>query len=265
MRGFLRALRELPDNPIARREWRSLVHDLRDGRMWLYLRQPRDARGWALRALLWCSLLPYGLWAALTALSPWASQNGLLPLRLDALALCFLLIGLYLCLMSAAVMAPSITRERERQTWETLRTTGTSTHELLLGLLCGRLAPVLAGYLVVGMVWTYTRPHYAPLLQPFTPVRLSGQQIALLAWELAFLAAGSGSLSLAASAWCRKSGTADTVAAAGVLLLFGGLFVALVAAPALSGAVILLAGGVITLLVGYLAALWGVARKANRA
>lgn len=261
MTAFLAALRTLPDNPFARREWRSLRHELRDWRVWLYLRQPRDARGWALRAVAWCSLLPYALWAALAVFHPWAVHNALLPLRFEVLPLCFLLVGLYLALLSATIMANCIVRERERDTWEALRSTGASHHELLLGLLAGRLAPLLAGFLVVGMVWTYTRPHYAPLLQPDLMVRMSGPQTALLVWELAFVAAGAGSLSLAASAWCRRSGTANAAAAVDVLLLIGGLLGALLALPQVEGGVIVLVGSGTALLAGYLSALYGLQRN----
>jgi hypothetical protein len=264
MTGFLAALRGLPDNPVACREWRSLRHDLRDWRVWLYLRQPRDARGWALRALAWCALLPYALWAALAPLQPWYLR-WLGPLRLfDLLLLCFALVGLYLSLMSAAVMAPSIVRERERETWEALRTAAAGPHELLLGLLLGRLLPLLAGFLVLGMVWSYTRPHYAPLLQAYAPVRSSGPQIALLVWELALVAAGAGCLSLAASAWCRQGGTANAVAAADVLLLIGGLLGALLALPRVEGAVILAAGSATAILAGYLSAFYGLQRDAGK-
>lgn len=264
MTGFLAALRGLPDNPIARREWRSLRHELRDWRVWLYVRQPRDARGWALRALAWCALLPYALWAALAGLERWRSMWLDLPRFLDLVLLCFALVGLYLSLMSAAVMAPSIVRERERETWEALRSTATGPHELLLGLLLGRLAPLLASFLAVGMVWSYSRPHYAPLLQSYAPVRSSGPQIALLVWELALVAAGAGSLSLAASAWCRKGGTANAVAAADVLLLIGGLLSALLALPRIEGAVILFAGSSAAIIAGYLSAFHGLQRDASK-
>jgi len=263
MTGFPGALAGIAENPVARREWRGLAHELGDWRVWLYLRQPRQARGWAVRALLGCALLPYALWATLATLHPWASRNGLAPLRIDVLPLGFLLVGLYLCLASGAVMALSIARERERETWETLRTTTASAHELLLGLLFGRLTPLLAGFLIVGMVWSYARPHYAPLLRPYMVVRLSGQQIALLVWELAFVAAGAGSLSLAASAWCRKSGTANAVAAADVLLLIAGLLGAVMGLPRVEGAVILLAGSGTAILAGYLSALYSLQRDAE--
>lgn len=260
MSGFLEALRRLPDNPILRREWRSLAHELRDWRVWLYLRQPRDARGWAVRALAWCALLPYALWAALARL-----PAGLLAAvgrgYVDLLLLCYALVGLYLCLLAAAVMAGSIVRERERETWEALRTTGTSCHELLLGLLCGRLLPVFVIYLAAGMVWSYARPHYAPLLQRYAPVFASGPQIALLVWEWALLGAGAGTLALAISAHARRMAPANAWSAAGVIVWVTGLLALLVILPGAPAEAIFLFGNLAMVVASYLGARNGLRRE----
>lgn len=260
MSGFLAALRHLPDNPILRREWRSLAHELRDWRVWLYLRQPRDARGWAVRALSWCALLPYALWAALKVL-----PAGVLPPAggrwyFDLLLLCYALVGFYLCLLATAVMAGSIVRERERETWEALRTTGTSYHDLLLGLLCGRLLPVLGTFLAAGMVWSYARPQYAPLLQRYAPVFASGPQIALLAWEWAFLGSGAGTLALAVSARARRMTAANAWAAASVSFWVGVLLALLVIVPGAPAAAIFLLGNLVMVVASYLSA-WNSLRR----
>lgn len=263
MTAFLAALRTLPDNPILRREWRSLGRELGDWRIWLYLRQPRDARGWALRAVAWCALLPYALCAVLAASHSWLRQYSSLPLQIGVLQFSFVLVGFYLCLMSAGVMASGISRERERETWEALRTTASLSHELLLGLLVGRLVPLLVVFLAVGLVWSYTRSHYAPLLQPYQIVGIAREQIELLTWELLSVAAGSGTLALGTAAWCRKTAMANAAAAGDVLFLISGLIGAGLAFPEIGGDTILPLGSGFAMFAGYLGAYYGLQRESS--
>jgi hypothetical protein len=264
MTAFLAALRALPDNPILRREWRSLGRELGDWRIWLYLRQPRDARGWALRALLWCSLMPYGVWAVLEALRQWFLPWYARPWHFSPLMLGFALVGLYLSLMCAVVMASSIAQERERDTWELLRITSATGHVLLVGLLFGRLAPLPLGFLLVGLIWDLTRAHYAALVVPLSPMLFGHLEIARVVGTLGLLAVGAGILSMGISAWCRSARTSGVLSVGGVVLWVGGLFWALMERSSPLGEAIFFSGIGVTIVLGYLVALWGLRLNAGR-
>jgi hypothetical protein len=213
----------LLDNPLARREWRALAHQGRDWRLWVGLRMPKDVRGWGLPAVVWFCLAPYVVWAALAAGHRVAPQyftyRGPYGPTVDVLALCLALLGVYVCLVAVALMAPALAREREKETWDALRTTVTSPREIVFGLMAGRLAPLLAAYLAAGLFWVLARPHYAPLLQPHAPFLLDRLQVALLVAETAALALAAGALATAASAWCRTTGKAVVLSVTAVLLL----------------------------------------------
>ena len=220
--GLLTALRRLGDNPIALREWRGLLHQCRDWRLWLGLRLPKDARGWGVPAVAWFAVAPFLLWGmvkllqkAIPSLNFQASSPG--DPSLDLLSLTLLALALYSACSAVGLMAPAVVRERERETWEQLRTAALSRDEILVGLLAGRLAPVLAMLLVAGGTWVALRPVYAPLLQAMTPFRMTSVQITtLVGMSMAFVLA-SGTLSLAASTWSRRTGTAVLAATFGLL------------------------------------------------
>lgn len=237
------SLKSLSENALAQREWRGLLHQSRDWRLWVGLRVPKDARGWGLPAVAWCCILPYALALMLRWVQGWLPrQYGYLPPAAmpDVLALSFGLVGLYLCLISAALMAPAITREREKETWETLRAAVGSPHEILVGLAAGRLGPVLAGYAAVAAFWWLTRPHYTPLFAHIAPFRLGPGELALLLVQMGALAAAAGAAALAASACLRTTGRAVLASTMVSLLLFGAGALIWFGIPRLPGALLIL-------------------------
>lgn len=222
--GFLRALLGLPHNPLALREWRGLAHQARDWRLWLGLRIPKDARGWGVPAIVWFALAPYIVLGALrlaNRISPGTFQHPPQPglPQVDALGLCMGLLSLYGALIAIGLMAPVITRERERETWESLRSTTTTGHEIVLGLVAGRLGPILAALAAVGLAWILLRPHYAPLFQPLAPFTLDARQVGLLVLLSCAVCLALGLLATATSACCRSTGMAVVAATAGALVL----------------------------------------------
>src|SRR5262249_50059483 len=147
MRRFLLGL---ADNPLARREWGGVVRQSRDWRLLVGPRGPPGARGWGPPAGPRCCILPLRLAFLRPRVRGWPPPPwGYLPAAdmPDVLLMSFGLVGLYLCLIAVALMAPAIAREREKETWEILRATVASPREIVVGLLAGRLGPVLAGYL----------------------------------------------------------------------------------------------------------------------
>lgn len=228
--SFLAAVRGLPDNPLARREWRGLLRQSRDWRLWVGIRLPADARGWGMPSLALCCLLPYFLGFLLGVLHRvLPAQYGFLPPREmpDILAISFGLVGLYLSLITIALLAPALSRERERETWDALRSTITSPHEILVGLLVGRAGPVFATYLLVSLVWVATRSTYVPLFAPHAPFRLGYLALAVLLAELAAIGIAVAGISLAASAAHRSSGRAVLTSLTASLVLGGGVGAAL--------------------------------------
>jgi len=260
MKGFLAALRGLPDNPVARRELRGLSRQLADWRFWCYLQGPRGATAWAVRAVGWCAPAPYLFWAFFAVCRLFWRRLSIELADSNLLGVGFLLVGVSVAVIAAAIMSPSLASEREKETWGALRTALSSRHEILLGLLAGRVAPIIAAFLAAGMFWTWARPHYAPGLHPYTPGLLSDGEIALLVWLALAVAAAAGMLGLAASAWCRSSSRSAAVTA--------GLVGALLAAPVLvtgwlphvHGAVITVLCALTAAVAGYVVAYRGLAR-----
>jgi ABC-type Na+ efflux pump permease subunit len=258
--GFWRAVRDLPQNPLAQREWRGLLHQSRDWRLWVGLRIPKDARGWGVPAVVWFSLAPYIVLGALHLANRVAPGTFRYPPEpgiphIDALALCMVLLCVYIALLGVALMAPTLTRERERETWESLRTTIASPHDIVLGLLAGRLGPVLAAHLLVGLVWVLLRPHYAPQLQSVAPFTLDQPQIALLVWLGAAATLALSTVAAAASAHCRSTAMALVLAAAATFVF---AFLAVIAAVAVGGPLGLLALSAAVTLAAYGSAVRGV-------
>lgn len=258
--SFILSVRGLPDNPLTRREWRALAHQSRDWRLWLGLKIPKDARGWGLPAIAWCCILPYALAFALRMIQGWVPrQYGYLPPEQmpDVLALSFGLVGFYLCLISVALMAPAITREREKETWEALKTSVSSPTEIVLGIAAGRLGPVLVAYAAVGLFWLLARPHYAPLFAQYAPFRLDSLQLALLLAEGGALACACGALALAASTGVRSTGRAVLLAVWAVLGLGGLIAVPLMLLPSIPHPLIVFPVAIAATVGGYLLALHG--------
>ncbi len=228
--SLLSALAELPENAIARREWRALGHQSRDWRLWLGLRLPKDARGWGLPAIVWCAVIPYALWGIARIAIPWVEKQ-VGPLSTaqalgipDALMLCCSLVGLYLALISVALMATAVTREREQETWESLRTTAASSDDILLGLLAGRLGPPLLGFLLVGVFWVATLGHTTELLSRYLPTRMDGPALGWLVLESVLMALSLGLVATAISTRCRRSGVAVVASTGASILLLLGAF-----------------------------------------
>jgi hypothetical protein len=254
--GFLSAVLRLPDNPLALREWRGLQHQARDWRLWLGLRIPKDARGWGLPAIAWFFLAPYIVWGALSlgrrvAPAYFDFTGG--P-TVDILALCFGMLALYPAVAAAALMAGAVSRERERETWDALRSTMASPDDILVGLLAGRLGPVLLSYGAVGAFWIAALPHYAPLMRSFTPFTWSAAQLAMVVAASLALCAAVGTLSLAASVALRQTGAATTVSMVAAILLGSAVTAALVLAPGMPGLLIALGVMLPVTLLSYAAA-----------
>jgi len=238
--SLLPALLRLSSNPIARRELRGLVHQFKDWRLWVGVRLPKDARGWGVPAVAWFCLLPYIIWAALSNLdrvvparAP-VSGPSLAPM-LDVMAICLVLLSVYLWGLAIALMAPSVTREREKETWESLKVTAATPEDIVLGLLGGRLLPVLGAYLLVGIVWVALLPHYAPLLEPYSPFQMGASHLAGYVLLSALMALCIGIVSMAASAWCKTSGRAVLMATTLGIVLCGAVGWTLLWAPWITG------------------------------
>ena len=205
--GFWEAFFTLRENPIAAREWRSLRKSLRDLRLWLGLRIPRDSREWGVPVIAWTALVPYVTWGMMLItrrLDPEFVAD--LPrLRIDITAGCFLLFCGYSVLMSAVIMASAVTRERERETWDLLRSAALGRHEVLTGLIGGLLGPILAAQAIVGAVWLVTRPHYRALLREIAPVFFSPMQVAEIVIATLFASLALGVVALAFSTVSSRS------------------------------------------------------------
>jgi hypothetical protein len=210
------------ENPIVRRELRGFGHRLRDWRLWVGLRLPREPREWGLPAITWFALAPYIQWVLLLGLRRF---NPSLREYVDPGAIfgIFLFgLGLYTCIVATVIGATAITREREQATWEQVAITPMTTVELLLGYWLSRVIPLGLGSLVSLLTWVLLYPHYMSLLERLGPFDFS--QTYLLAYglyllvELLFLSA----LGLMFSTFCRSSAAAATLALTGAVVI--GLF-----------------------------------------
>lgn len=215
-------------------------------------------------AVAWFCIAPYVVWAALSVGHRFAPETFSYPPppgipSIDILALCFVLLGAYVGLISIAVMAPAIARERERETWETLRVSVSSRHDILLGLLVGRVGPILAAHFLAGLFWVLTRSHYASLLQRYSPFWLEQPALALLVWETLIAAFGLGCMAMAFSTYCRTTGLALVFSAAGFLLWTGTLVAAILVIP-VSGPFIVLVWSVGLAILSYALAARGLDR-----
>jgi hypothetical protein len=210
------------ENPIVRRELRGFGHRLRDWRLWVGLRLPREPREWGLPAITWFALAPYIQWVLLLALwrfSPslrqYVDPGGIFEVFLFGL-------GLYACAVATVIGATAVTREREQGTWEQVAITPMTTVELLLGYWLSRAIPLGLGVLVSLLTWLLLYPHYVSLLERLGPFDFSQKDLLLgglyLLVELLFLSA----LGLMFSTFCRSSAAATTLALTGAVVI--GLF-----------------------------------------
>jgi len=207
--GFWNAVRLLGDNPLAYREWRGLCAQMRDWRLWVGLRVPRDGRGWGLPAVALFILAPYILWLLLLPMSRFDSHSARQAgYYLNVLGLIAVASGLYLVLICVHLCAAGFQRERERETWPLLALTTLTNDELLLGFAVGRMGPVVLGGALAGGTLALLRPNYAALLADLAPVTL-----------------GSGEI-LLATAWCLLLGMVGGVWALSVATLAPSVFLA---------------------------------------
>ena len=259
------ALKRLRDNPILWREWRGLAHQSRDWRLWVGLRVPKDARGWGVPAVAWFLPAPYFTWWAVR-FTAWISPTAFpFPppsgtIVIDILALVMAMCAVYVCLIAVGVMAPTISRERERLTWDILRSATASPHDIALGLLVGRLAPVIVAWLAAGAFWVLARPHYAGLLVRTSQFRFDRAEVALLVLLSGVLGCAVGTLALAASAWCGRTALAILLSVVALVLLFaliGGAFWLL---PAASAPGILIGTAIIATIAAYALSVAGLKR-----
>jgi hypothetical protein len=207
------------ENPIVRRELRGFGHRLRDWRLWVGLRLPREPREWGLPAITWFALAPYIQWVLLLALRrlspslmPYVDPGGIFEIFLFGL-------GFYTCIVATVIGATAITHEREQGTWEQVAITPMTTVELLLGYWLSRALPLALGALVSLLTWLLLYPHYVSLLErlgkfDFTQADLFRYGLILLV-ELLFLSA----LGVMFSAFCRSSAAAATLALTGAVVI----------------------------------------------
>jgi hypothetical protein len=207
------------ENPIVRRELRGFGHRLRDWRLWIGLRLPREPREWGLPAITWFALAPYIQWVLLLALrrlSPSLKQY----VDPGAIFEIFLFgLGLYACAVATVIGATAVTREREHRTWEQVAITPMTTVELLLGYWLSRAIPLGLGALVSLLTWVLLYPHYVSLLAQMGPFDFSQRDLMFFGLyfllELLFLNA----LGLMFSTFCRSSAAAATLAVFGAVVI----------------------------------------------
>jgi ABC-type transport system involved in multi-copper enzyme maturation permease subunit len=206
------------ENPIVRRELHGFGHRLRDWRLWIGLRLPREPREWGLPAITWFALAPYIQWVLLLALGRFSPSLLQYAGPGDIFALFLLGLGFYACAVATVIGATTITREREQVTWEQVAVTPMTTAELVLGYWLARALPLVLGVLVSLSVWVLLYPHYMPLLERFGPVDLSQKELLFFGlWLMVDILSWNG-LGLMFSTLCRSSAVA-TVAAVVCLIV----------------------------------------------
>jgi ABC-2 family transporter protein len=211
--------RAIWENPIVRRELHGFGHRLRDWRLWVGIRLPREPREWGLPAITWFALAPYIQWVLLLALERF---NPSLMRYADPgtiFGVFVLGLGFYACAVAVVIGATTVTREREQATWEQVAVTPMTTAELVLGYWISRALPLGLGVLVSLSTWVLLYPHYMPLLERLGP--FGWNQVDLISFgiwlliEVLFLNA----VGLMFSTLCRSSAVAATVAFGGVVLI----------------------------------------------
>src|SRR5262249_28223443 len=145
--------RAIWENPIVRRELHGFGHRLRDWRLWVGLRLPREPREWGLPAIAWFALAPYILWVLLLvlgrvdpSLKQYADPGTVFEVFLLGL-------GTYACAVATVIGATTVTREREQATWEQVTVTPMTASELVLGYWLARALPLAIGVLVSLLTW----------------------------------------------------------------------------------------------------------------
>lgn len=216
------------ENPIVRRELRGFGHHLRDWRLWVGLRLPREPREWGLPAITWFALAPYILWLLLLALervSPSLRQY-IAPGTIFSI---FLLgLGVYASAVATVIGATTVTREREQATWEQVAVTSMTGSELVLGYWLSRALPLGLGVLSSLLVWVLLYPHYMPLLERFGEFNVDQRD--LLRWGFLMLVRvlSFSAIGLMFSTSFRSSAVASTVALGSVTAIDLGTGVGLI-------------------------------------
>lgn len=229
MRGIVRgaesrelgAVSDASLNPIVAREWRGFLPGLRDWRLWVGLRLPRQAREWGLPAISWYVIAPYVQWVLLVLIfrfDPWM-RSSITPGGIFGIFIAGL--GCYACGAAAAIGAATVTRERERGTWDQLAVTPLTRWEIVVGYWIAGAMPLALGVAVSAAGWVLLYPHYLGLLEALGSFELRQEELLrygalLIARVLAFTAIG-----IALSAVCARTAvaTASAVAVAALVLV----------------------------------------------
>jgi ABC-type transport system involved in multi-copper enzyme maturation permease subunit len=206
-------------NPIMEREWRGFLPRLRDWRLWIGVRLPRQPREWGLPAISWYLLAPYVQWVILILLfriDPWMkafiTPGGIFGIFIAGL-------GWYACGVAAAIGAATVTRERERGTWDQLAVTPLSRWDLVVGYWLAGALPLALGIGISVAGWVLLYPHYLSLLEALGTFETRQEDllrygILLLARVVALTALG-----IALSAACARTTVATAAAVAGAALV----------------------------------------------
>jgi ABC-type transport system involved in multi-copper enzyme maturation permease subunit len=209
------------DNAIVRRELRGLRYRLRDWRLWVGTRLPGEAREWGLPALTWFSIHPYACWVLLTLMERIEPRNAQLlrSFGVDLFEIILIALVFYTCAISVVIGATTITRERERQTWEQVLATPLTNWELVLGYWLARCLPLMIGAAVATLAWGVLYPHYSRLLTPLGAFSMSWGRVSAAGLGLFAEVAAFTAMGLMFSTCCRR----QSVAVALALATFGGI------------------------------------------
>jgi ABC-2 family transporter protein len=207
------------ENPIVRRELHGFGHRLRDWRLWIGLRLPREPREWGLPAITWFALAPYIQWVLLVALGRFSPS--LLQYADPGTIFEFFLLGLgtYACAVATVIGATTVTHERELATWEQVAVTPMTTAELVLGYWLSRALPLGLGVVMSLLVWVVLYPHYMPLLERLGRFDLRQRDLLFLGLLLLTAVFSLNAFGLMFSTFCRSSAAAAVGALAGVVVI----------------------------------------------
>jgi ABC-type transport system involved in multi-copper enzyme maturation permease subunit len=201
-------------NPIVAREWRGFLPRLRDWRLWIGLRLPRQPREWGLPAISWYVLAPYVQWVLLLILfriDPWMkafiTPGGIFGIFIAGL-------GWYACGVAAAIGAATITRERERGTWEQLAVTPMTRWDLVRGYWLAGALPLAAGVTISVAGWLLLYPHYLGLLESLGRFDVERGELLRYGVLLTSRVIAFTALGIALSSACGRTAVATAVSVA---------------------------------------------------
>jgi ABC-type transport system involved in multi-copper enzyme maturation permease subunit len=201
-------------NPIVLRELRGFRYQLRDWRLWVGLRIPREAREWGLPSLVWLSTLPYACWALLSLMHRIAPRDAqILTLHaVDFFAIIVLVLSLYTWGISTVIGATCIAREREQETWEQVLATPVTNTEMVVGYWLARALPLVLGVGTSVGIWVLLYPQYRELLKPLGAFTLSQRDIMGYGAQLLIRVVAFSAMGVTCSMFCRRQPQAVAVA-----------------------------------------------------